>query len=123
MKPFDLKEAAKSTKQVVTREGKLAKIVYISQNENYEYPVMCEVEGEKRFCSYTKEGKFMKEGEHHLDLFIKDNTITKYAAIYRSSYDSDEVIIGSLHDNYNDASIMQKYRDDYMATAKVTITY
>jgi len=68
MKKFDLTEAI-AGKEVVTKDGKLVKILY-HERDNDKFPIVAIIEN-KKVVLYTIDGKFYIDKDSKEDLFLK----------------------------------------------------
>lgn len=68
MKKFNLNEAI-AGKEVVTKDGKLVKILH-HERENDKFPIVAIIEN-KKVALYTIDGKFYTDKDSKFDLFIK----------------------------------------------------
>lgn len=85
MKQFNLREYLENpSREVVTRDGKPARI--ICTNANSPYPIValyCDEAGIEYVCSYKKDGSFSKNWKSDKDLFFALKKKEGYINLFR----------------------------------------
>lgn len=81
MKPFNLEEYLKNpNKKVVTRGGKAVKI-YCTNHDSCQ-PIIAKIEGHNYSQSFTKDGRYIINGEDDRDLFFATEKHEKWVNVY-----------------------------------------
>ena len=118
MKPFNLEEyLANSSRKVVTREGKPARII-CTDVKGASYSVLALVDrGDYEAPTlYTKKGEYSLGTEGSYDLFFAPEKHEGWINVYMNH---NEHNVGTLYSSKEDALKVAKAYDTYIATVKI----
>ena len=106
MKAFSLEEYIKNpNRQVVTRNGRSARIICTDAKGNYPIVVLIEEGGYDNALSYTKDGKLYVGETNDYDLFFATEKHEGWVNVYR---DFDDMMCGSVFATEEDAKCNAK---------------
>ena len=125
MKQFSVKEyLANPSLKVVTREGKLVRIVCTDAMS--EYPIVALVrqnENTESMCNFTQDGTCIKGVESSCDLFFAPKKREGWANIYRSNKDGcctqEHRFSSNIYDTKDEAENVAKCDTRYVTTTKI----
>jgi hypothetical protein len=119
LKPFDL-EKAKQGAEVVTRDGKPARIICWDRKGKH-YPIVALVEEanveEEVIVTYTARGTSHTNGEEYAyDLFMAPTTVEKWVNVYKCGCGYCYI----YNDSEQEALEKKDYYSEYVAMTKIS---
>ena len=123
MEQFSLeKYLANPSREVVTRDGRDARIICTDMNcENYPIVALvqiCDKYYTERVNTYTKDGRLDIERPYRDDLFFAPEKHEGWINVYRNS-DSGRTYAGAVYDSQEDAKKRKAFDENYITTIKI----
>ena len=123
MEQFSLeKYLANPSREVVTRDGRDARIICTDMNcENYPIVALvqiCDKYYTERVNTYTKDGRLDIERPYRDDLFFAPSKGEGWINVYRNR-DSGHTYAGAVYDSKEDAEKRKVIDENYVTTIKI----
>lgn len=124
-KPFNIEEARKGA-PCITRDGREAKLVYVSEFPNDSYPflfVYPNLDGNKFSSIWIKTNgrPFEDSEEYALDIFMLPKTKTYWVNIYEVDIDEQRMSIRDIHLSEHSAKCASEGTNGYLKTISFDI--
>ena len=121
MEKFNLdKYLANSSRKVVTRDGRKARII-CTDMKSTTYPVVALIEdgsGYEHLFTFSKNGEYAVNESSRSDLFFAPEKGEGWINIYRNS-DSGHTYAGAVYDSKEDAEKRKIIDENYVTTIKI----
>jgi hypothetical protein len=115
MKEFNL-EAAKNGDPLITRDGRRARIITFDAKGNYPIVALIEYSDSESSASFDYQGRYLKNKESSLDLFIDKAAHVGFVNIYRNEVN---ITAGRVFDTFDSAKEHGQIKEGYIATVRI----
>lgn len=122
MIPFSLEKYLENpARQVVTRDGRPARIICTNAKRKYHVIALVESNDMEMTYDYNEEGKFLDDKEDNRDLFFVSEKRTCWVNVYMEK-DGTHTRVGGVYDTKEEA-LKQMSIHDYVGTVSFDLEF